>query len=449
MHAYTPTAICGPARASLFTGMFPVAHGVQINAERSSRQNGDNIAPGIKKIPDYIPGYDYFHLGKWHAEASTVPSDYGAVGHDFDGYGFPGSKVYQNFVFASAPTKENRYVHWLQEKGFETPTVSESFFGKNPHLRVQELYGKLSGPAEAAIPFFIVDEAITRLTSRQNPEKPFFMSVNFWGPHTPCVIPEPYYSMYNPQSIPEDPAFAAGISGKPLHFEHISKMWGVHNLTWPEWQNIIARYYGYITMIDDAIGRLINALQTKDLYDNTLLIFTADHGDAMGAHKLIEKGEFMYDTCYRIPLIARHPQHAKMGQVCDKFVYLHDLCPTLAEIATGAAPDMQGQSQSILGLIRGDEEGSDSRDFVYGECTAHFSAFPQRMVRTKTHKLIFNASSRGELYDMLADPYEIENKIDDPALAGVKRELIDQLIIQMELLHDPLVRWLKRIQGFY
>lgn len=116
LHAYTPTAICGPARASLFTGMFPVAHGVQINAERSSRQNGDNIAPGIKKIPDYIPGYDYFHLGKWHAEASTVPSDYGAVGHDFDGYGFPGSKVYQNFVFASAPTKENRYVHWLQER---------------------------------------------------------------------------------------------------------------------------------------------------------------------------------------------------------------------------------------------------------------------------------------------------------------------------------------------
>jgi len=262
--AYTPTALCGPARASVLTGLFPVSHGVQTNAERLSKRSGKrDIAPGIKKIPDYIPDYDYFHLGKWHAEASTVPSDYGAIGHDFDGYGFPGSKVYHNFVFASAPRKGNRYIQWLQEKEFETPNVSESFFGENPNLRVQELYGKLSGPAEAAIPFFVVDEAITHLANRENTEKPFFMSVNFWGPHTPCVIPEPYYSMYDPQSIPEDPAFASGLDGKPIHFEHISKMWGVHDLAWSEWQKIIARYYGYITMIDDAIGNLIRFLERE------------------------------------------------------------------------------------------------------------------------------------------------------------------------------------------
>jgi len=449
-HAYTPTAICGPARASLFTGMFPVAHGVRTNAEHSSRQNGAlDILPGITKLPDYIPGYDYIHLGKWHAEESTVPSDYGAIGHDFDGYGFPGSRVYKNFVFEQGPEKENRYARWLQEKGFETPTVSESFFGENPRLRIQELYGKLSGPAEAAIPFFLVDDAISYLSSREAPEKPFFMSVNFWGPHTPCVIPEPYYSMYDPQSIPEDPSFAAGLTGKPTHFEHISKMWGVHDLAWSEWQKIIARYYGYITMIDAAIGRLVETLQAEGLYENTLIVFTADHGDAMGAYKLIEKGEFMHDINYRIPLIARHPQNTRPGQACDEFVYFHDLCPTLAEVATGTAPDMQGQSQSILGFMRGDEGAASNRDFVYGEFTAHFSSFPQRMLRTRTHKLIFNAASRGELYDMQNDPHEIDNKIDEPALAEVKRELINQLIKQMDKMKDPLVGWLKRIQDFY
>lgn len=448
--AFTPSSLCGPARASLYTGLFPSAHGIIDNPEPSIRkQQSVDIFPEVKKLPEYLPSYDYLHYGKWHVEASKMPSDYGATGHDFDGYGFPGSGLYKNFKYAQGPTKSNRYSEWLWENGFEIPSVTESFFGENENLQIQELCAKLSGPHQAALPFFLVDELKNGLEARKSTQTPFFSSLHFWGPHTPCVVPEPYYSMYNPKDIPVDPAFEAGLAGKPTHMKHISKMWGVYDLDWSKWQKIIARYYGYITMIDDAIGGLIDFLKTEGLYDNTLIIFSADHGDAMGAHKLIEKGEFMYDTCYRIPMIARHPYNSNPGSVCDDFVYLHDLCPTTIEAATGISPDMKGQSQSILGLMRGDNNISSGRDHVYGELTSHFVQYPQRMFRTKTHKLIFNACSNGELYDLASDPYEINNLIDSPHNQSIKKELIAGLIKQMTSLNDPLVNWLKRVQGFY
>ncbi len=448
--AFTPTAICQPARASLLTGVFPCRHGVRANTEGLSRASmALNADPDLPRLPERLPGYEYFHLGKWHAEESRLPRDYGGRGHDFAGYGFPGSGLYRNLRFAQGPEGENRYAAWLAEKGFDIPTVSEAFFGNNPRLQQQELMARMSGPAEAALPSFIVDEGLRLLQTRNDPQRPFFMWMNFWGPHTPCLLPEPYYSMYDPASIPVDPAYAHGLEGKPTHFSHISKMWGVHDLPWTQWQQIIARYYGYITMIDDAVGRLLAYLKATGLYDDTLIVMTADHGDAMGAHRLIEKGEFMYDTCYRIPMIARLPGGVGGGRVSHEFVYLHDLYPTAVELATGTAPDMAGHSQSLLPLLRGDAGAGTGRDFAYAEFSAHFASFPQRMLRTRIHKFVFNACSRGELYDLVVDPHEVVNQIDSQAHREIKLGLIRLLLAQMEAMHDPLRGWLDRIQDFY
>jgi len=447
--AFTPTSICGPARASLLTGLFPLAHGVTGNSEHARRGGAPlDVEPGVPKLPELLPGYQYFHLGKWHAEETRMPSDYGAKGHDFDGYGFPGSGVYENFAFAEGPARPNRYSEWLREKGFATPRVSEGFCGNNPNLQIQELRGKLSGPAEASVPHFIVDEAIRLLRDELDPDRPFFAWLNFWGPHTPCVVPEPYYSMYPPEAIPVDPAFESGAAGKPVHFKHISQMWGVHDLDWGGWQQIIARYYGYITLIDDCIGRFLDFLTAAGLYENTVIVFTADHGDAMGAFRLIEKGEFMHDVTYRIPMVVRHPHAQKRGVACDEFVYLHDLCPTAAEIATGAAPDMRGHSQSILPLMRA-ADASTGREWAYGEFHGHFTTFPQRMLRTREFKLIFNACTGGELYDLRRDPHELTNLIDSPECQEVKRDLLHKLAQQMRGFDDPLLKWLDRIKDVY
>ena len=173
--------------------------------------------------------------------------------------------------------------------------------------------------------------------------------------------------MYDPREIAEDPAFRESFENKPLHQKHISYMWGVHDLNWEEWSLIIARYFGYITLIDDYIGLLLDFLKEEGLYDNTTIVFTADHGDAMGAHRLIEKGEFMYDETYRIPMIVKSPLIREPGSGNDDFVYLHDLFPTALELAGEDLPELD-QARSLVPILKG-ESSRAPREFVYGQFT--------------------------------------------------------------------------------
>ena len=446
-HAFTPSSICGPARTSLFTGQVPTTHGVAQNAETGHLQHHKaDPLPEIPTLGDYLADYEKIYLGKWHIAETKLPSDYGFKGHNFPGYGYPGSGVHKNLVFNQGPGERNRYRDWLKEKGYPIPEVSESFFGNNPNLQKQELRGRLSGTKEHTIPAFLYDEAKHYLKNRDK-TKPFFMWMNFWGPHTPCTIPEPYYSMYDPREIAEDPAFRESFENKPLHQQHVSYMWGVHDLNWEEWSLIIARYFGYITLIDDYIGLLLDFLKGEDLYENTTIVFTADHGDAMGAHRLIEKGEFMYDETYRIPMIVKSPLIQEPGSVNDDFVYLHDLFPTALELAGEDLPELD-QARSLVPILKG-ESSQSPREFVYGQFTGHFTDYNQRMIRTREHKLVFNAPEKGELYHLTEDPCEMKNLIHHPACEGVKKDLINQLLKEMRLLKDPMAEWVSRISQYY
>ncbi len=447
-NAFTPTALCGPARTSLFTGRVPTSHGVVRNAEDNKvNKTKADPAPGIPVLSGFLKDYEKIYLGKWHIAETKLPRDYGFKGHNFSHYGFPGSGFYKNLVFDQGPGEENEYRDWILKKGFDVPEVSEQFFGNNPNLRVQELRAKLSGPEEASIPAYLAEEAITHTSKAADKNKPFFLWLNFWGPHTPCMVPEPYYSMYDPPGIPVDPAFEECFSNKPVHHKHVSQMWGVFELPWEEWQKIIARYFGYISLIDKSIGQYMDYLKTSGLYDNSLIVFTADHGDAMGSNRLIEKGEFMYDTSYRIPMIIKQPGSRKGEAVCSEFVYLHDLFATAIDAAGEKVPPLD-QAKSLLPIIEG-TNSSTGREYVYAQFTAHFTDFNQRMIRTKSHKFIFNGPAIGELYDLISDPLELVNRIDDPHYSGVKRELISLLAAEMKKLNDPLSGWFNRIKDVY
>jgi len=447
-NAFTPTALCGPARTSLFTGCVPTKHGVTRNAEKGVPGGGAaDPDPDLPVITDFLDGYEKIYLGKWHIAETKLPKDYGFQGHNFAHYGFPGSRLYKNLVFDQGPGELNEYRDWLKRNHFDIPEVSEQFFGNNPNLQSQELRAKLDCPEEATIPSFLADEAV-RYTSRAVAEdKPFFLWLNFWGPHTPCMVPEPYYSMYDPASIPEDAAFNESFENKPVHQKHISQMWGVHELPWEEWQKIIARYYGYISLIDNQIGRYMDFLKKENLYDQSLIVFTADHGDAMGSNRLIEKGSFMYDTSYKIPMIIKQPGEHDMDTICDEFVYLHDLFPTAIE-AAGEIPPTLDQAKSLWPIITG-RETSTERDFVYAQFTAHFAEFNQRMIRNHHYKFIFNSPTFGELYDLENDPNELINQIDNPDYSEIKKELVDLLLAEMRALKDPLYGWFHRIKDVY
>ena len=438
-NAFTPASVCGPARTSLFTGQMPSNHELMRNSEKGGQGDPKLDNPNIiSEMADY----DNYLIGKWHVGKTVLPRDFGFKGHNFDGYGYPGSGVYKNMVFAQGPTQEPIYQEWLKEKGYEIPEVTNAYFGENPHLRVQELCGLLSGTREATLPFFVVDEAKKAILEAKKENKPFFVWMNFWGPHTPCVIPEPYYSMYKPEDVVLDKSFYHPMEGKPLHYKDIAKMWGVWDASEDRWKEIICKFWGYITLIDDAIGEFVKFLKEQGLYESLFLAITADHGDAMGAHKLIEKGEFMFETTYRIPMIIKDPLANRKGVTDDNFVYLHDLTPTCNEVAGKKAPDFF-DGESLLSILR--EGKNNNRKGILGQLDGHFVAFEQRMWRRKDYKLVFNATDVGELYDLQNDPEEIHNLFYDDNFIDIKKEMLDELYSEMVKIKDPLANWLYRI----
>jgi arylsulfatase A-like enzyme len=277
--------------------------------------------------------------------------------------------------------------------------------------------------------------------------KPFFIWTNFWGPHTPCLLPEPYYSMYDPSSIPEEPSFSEEWTNKPHVHELYERYWGLSSGGWQSWREIVARYWGYVTMIDDLVGRLLDELRALGLEQNTLVVFTTDHGDQMGAHRLIEKGPFAYEETWRLPMIAAHPEVEAPGSTCDEFVYLHDLYPTFIEMA-GLAPPGVPDSQSILDNVLG-RASPTGRDSVYGAFASQIFPSPLRFVRTRTHKLVYNQCEIGELYDLVNDPHEMDNLIDATGAQKVKAELLERMNAHMVRLGDPILRHFERMRYVY
>lgn len=439
-NAFTPTAICSPARASLFTGLYPHKHGVT--------GNGLCINEGVRGINQYLAdaGYRSGYAGKWHVDEERGPSDVGFVGEDFMGYAFPGSELLPGLQFGLAPSRGNPYQAYLEKEGFDLPTVSQRYVGTNPGCQDQEMFALHEGPVESCIEYYVGQETI-RLIDELNGADPFFIWGNFWGPHTPCLVPEPYFSMYNPDDIPEHPSYCETFENKPYRQQLIERMWGLGDYGWRGFQEIAARYYGHCTLIDDQVGRIVSHLEQRGILENTVIIFTADHGDCLGAHKLIEKGEFMYDEIYRIPMVVAHPDCENPGSANDNFVYLQDLTTSCIDMA-GAPVPTNLDSTSFLSAMLGDHSAND-RESIYAVFHRHFTNAEQRMVRTKTHQFTFNSGDQGELYDLIADPYQLNNVYGQSAYKTVQQDLIDQMGTYMQDLNDPLYGWFKRVSPVY
>ena len=439
--AFTPTAICSPARASFYTGLYPHKHGVT--------ENGRCLNEGVRGINHYLDeaGYASGYAGKWHVDQERGPSDLGFTGKDFLGYAFPGSKVIPGLQFGAAPlNKPNYYEVYLKENGF-APKVTERYVGTNPGCQSQEMHALHDGPVESCIEYFVAEEAIRVARDLSAGDKPFFLWANFWGPHTPCLVPEPYYSMYNPEDIPEHPSYRETFENKPRVQSIIERMWGLGDLGWEGFQQIAARYYGHCTLIDDMVGRIVAALDEMGELDNTIIIYTADHGDCLGAHKLIEKGEFMYDEIYRIPLVVAHPDCANPGSTNDDLLYLQEITCSILDAAGIDVPEAL-DGQSFLNAMTG-QGGSNGREDVYCVFNRHFTTPMQRMVRTRTHQFTFNPNDIGELYDLEKDPYQLENRYGDPAYDDVRRDLMDRMGRHMQDLKDPVHSWFQRMSPVY
>jgi arylsulfatase A-like enzyme len=202
-------------------------------------------------------------------------------------------------------------------------------------------------------------------------------------------------------------------------------------------RKLIAVYWGYVTLIDQQLGRILSRLDELGLTEETAVFFTADHGEFTGAHRLHDKGPAMYEDIYRIPGIIRVP--GAEPQVRDEFVTLTDCTATILDLA-GCDPAPAVDSRSLVPLVRG--EHPDWPAELVAEFHGHHFPYPQRMIRDERYKLVVNPESVNELYDLAEDPHELTNRYPHPELQPVRRRLMRRLYDLLRERGDNFYHWM-------
>jgi arylsulfatase A-like enzyme len=298
---------------------------------------------------------------------------------------------------------------------------------------------------EACIPHFLAEytqDMLRRFSEeRESSGKPFLIFLSFWGPHVLYHIPEPYSSMYDPGNIEMWPSWKDSLEGKP----RVQARRARFNADFSEarWKNMIAKHWGFCSFIDDEIGRVLDALDTMGRREDTVVLFSVDHGNMIGSHGgLHDKGPWMYEETYHIPLMIRAPWLAKPSEVCSRFVYNMDLATTVLDLAGAGIPESH-DGRSLVPLLH--DPNAEWRDDMMAEFHGHRFLYSQRMIRWKNYKYIFTPGDMDELYDLDADPYELTNRIQWPDHVPVIREGRRRLIRWFDDSRDPLgspdIRW--------
>ncbi|HXV11037.1 MAG TPA: sulfatase/phosphatase domain-containing protein, partial [Burkholderiales bacterium] len=304
---------------------------------------------------------------------------------------------------------------------------------------------------------WIGDRTIDLLT-RHDRSRPLVMWVSFPDPHHPFDCPEPWSLLYDPRSLTLPKHRTKDLERRP--WWHKASLENTPQLSDPamlkfraegsrvpdqsdaQLAEMTANYYGMISLIDHNVGRILEALATLGYADDTLVIYSTDHGDMLGNHGLYLKGPTPYEDLMRVTLIARGPSVAK-NKVVGEPVSTLDIAATVYDRAGVPAPQ-ELQGRSLAGLLAG---RSETRDAAWSEWHVHPSrcgvALQLRTVRTKTYKCTFElGSGAGELYDLRNDPVEMNNLFDDPGYAKVRKELEDMMRARpgkvLERLAEPI-----------
>lgn len=426
--AYTVAPICTPSRYSFFTSRYAHVHGSTDN--QTPPREPQILLPTILKHA----GYETAISGKLH----FIPAD---LDYDFDYF----------WSFArEGPGKLPRWPEDLARKHPERKgrglVPGSQPFPKDP---LGKDLGKLAYSKEDTQTYWITDRALDYLELR-NREKPFFLFVSYLDPHSPSHLPEPYFSMFDPKQmpVPEIPPNTKKLREEEIAARSDNPRAGRHIIDDPEIiRHMTANYYATVKFVDDEIGRLLRQVEADGLMDNTIILFTADHGNMLGDRGRWFKG-VMYEGSSRIPLMMKAAEKGALaaqfnrGKVISEIVENIDVMPTLCEMVGVALPARGIQGKSMVQLVSGNESRWKNRAFAERG---------SRMIRTPQYKLIRNearALRRGrgewELYDLTNDPGEQRNLIADPAHAKVAGKLKAQLDAwQQDLPAVPVIEGVK------
>jgi arylsulfatase A-like enzyme len=429
--AFTPHPLCVPARVAFWTGRWPHTTG--------ARTNETPMPPGEVHLPRLLhgAGYRLGHFGKNHC----------FLQEDFDRY-------FDRVFLAGHGDRVGPEVTAVQSRlrGRPDPATLSTRRGfRRPVARVR------SEPVQESATYRVTEEACRYLRERAGDEQPLFLWVSIPDPHEPYQVPEPYASLYPPDSVALPPWKEHEVEDKPERQRVYRWLLDWDDLTEDDARLAMGIYYGMIALIDERVGTVLDTLERLGLRDDTIVVFCSDHGDFMGEHHSLIKCNAFYDCLTRVPLLVSFPRGlAARGERRPELVSTIDVMPTILRLLDLPVPaGVQGQAlPGVPGAppARGAvfaEYGAGGPPVTLADARRLFPPGTPRelhpllrereahghgkMVRTRRWKYTHDVTGEvDELYDLRADPWELTNLATDPAyrdvVAEMRRLLVDWLL---------------------
>lgn len=398
--AYNACPLCVPARTALATGKYPTKNGVVFNDIKGKRaQDHDTIHQYMKAA-----GYRVGHVGIDHIQVSPslkerIDFDFWIDDNDYEEY----AKT-KNIEMKRTPAYATEVIE-LQEDEYVKKAYSNAYTSVWDH------------PLEEFKDQYFARKAI-EFIEHQEEDKPFALFLYFWAPHPPLKVPEPYASMFDPKmlTLPEN-------VGIPSPKEPENRRSGIaaqlaEELTLEDWRRVWAAHLGLVNMVDEAIGNVLESIQKVGKYENSMIVFTSDHGDHLGQHKMYQKME-MYDQAINVPFIFKMPK--RKAQKWDVPVSHLDIVPTILDVLGIEIPkDLDGVS--LASSIMGEEPP------MWKPIFCQYSGNPtvgdiRRAVIEGQYKYIYDPRAKAELYNLIEDPLEMNNLAGDKEYEEIEKYL--------------------------
>lgn len=410
--AYANNPICAPSRTCFMTGQYLHTHGLQGNyTTLYPHQNPRSLAALFRRN-----GWRTALTGKAH-----MPRIWNEEGFERIRYtdlidslpGDPTTCHYFRYL------EQNGLAGWYEE-GTARPGAPRPDDGSRPsHL-----------PYEHSIERFTGRETLRFLREGVNDERPFFIHMSFQRPHGPIRPAPEYFDLYDPEDIelPESAVdwFERDFATKPEFIRERLRGGCGYPLADKDpapLKRVLAGYYALIHCIDMEIGRVLDWLDEHGEYENTIVVFTADHGDFAGEHGLFHKNLGIYESVQRIPFLLRMPGGPE-GESREGIIESVDLYPTLCDLSGLEVPEAV-EGRSVVPLAHGRGEGKEE---ALAEWDWHGPAGRINALRTDRYRLVYYSHRiGGELYDHESDPGELSNLWDDPHYADARRDLTERL----------------------
>ncbi len=440
--AYCNVGVCTPSRSALLTGLMPRTLGLLANPGHTSVMDDAISMATIFKLNNY----NTYTFGKRHVSS--------AIDEGWD--------VKKDHQFK--PDDDDNYISWIERNGYAKefawdwaaefgrgPKGSSEFETKIPTADLGTRISKL--PAEFTMEAYTMHETLKMIKEQSGSEKPFLCWATFYRPHQPYNPLPKYMDMYNVSEWGEGTKKGSGIKMPESFYEPTenlppllqsqrnggNKVWNMDKAFRNEqlWRDYIGAYYALVTEIDYCVGEILKALDEAGMAEETIVIYTSDHGDFVGNHGMVEKaaaGQNVYEDILNIPLILRFPGKTEKGKRTAELVTLADVLPTLIDVLDLEVPELEYpiQGKSMADVIT--NNGSMNREYIVSESWSQATVITREsklgimLDPTVVHKTWDYREFGDIFFDMKNDPQEINNQINNDN----HKEEIDKLRIFYE-----------------